>query len=127
MKPRNKGIFELFVKARARRETIAHFCKRTGTPWGTAARWSKSDELRSRVDAIHREWDHEFRSRNCRQIAAAQKTIFALSRGGSELVKLRAAERILDDRSRARDADIERQLAELRALIESKGAADATQ
>jgi hypothetical protein len=125
MKPRNKGLYEQFVKSRARGETIAHFCKRTGAPFGTAGRWSRSEDLRTRVEAIHREWDGNFRSRNARQIAAAQRTIYALSQGGSELVKLRASERIIDDRQKARDADIERQLAELLAMIESKGAADA--
>jgi hypothetical protein len=125
MKPRNKGLYEQLVKSRARGETIAHFCKRTGAPVGTANRWSQSDELRARVDAIHRSWDSDFRSRNARQISAAQKMIYELSQRGSELTRLKASERIIDDRQKARDADIERQLSELRALIEAKGATDA--
>jgi hypothetical protein len=127
MKPRNKGLYELLIKTRARGETIAHFCKRTGAPFGTAQRWSRSDDLLARVASIHAEWDGNFRSRNARQIAAAQKTIYALSQGGSELVKLRASERIIDDRRAATAADIQRQLAELMERVRELDGGNAAQ
>jgi uncharacterized protein YceH (UPF0502 family) len=125
MRPKNRALYSAFIQSRALGESIAAFCKRVGAPKGTCERWSRSEELREAVDIIHSRWDDQFVARNARQLAKAQANIHKLGDVGTfaDSVRLRANERVIDDRLNARFRKLERDVAAIRAR---KKARDAT-
>lgn len=117
MKPKNKARFALFVQSRAIGESILSFCRRTGTPEGTAERWSASQELRDAVDVIHSRLDDQFIARNARQLAKAQANIHDIANGKivADSVRLRANELVIEGRLNARFRKLERDVAAVKA------------
>lgn len=121
--PRNKGRAAAFALAVASGHSFREAATMTGTPWGTARRWARSEKFRAAVNGYR---ERAVSAALGKLSAAAVEAVDTLrdlcANGEAEATQLGAARAILDRLpALSEHYELTRRLDELEAVARSRG------